>query len=101
MVVSHRAVFPVDFFIRIIEGVVPAHFKYGCVASKSRSNIIHINEPNARLTDHKRVGWRRNNAVCDIGLKVHYAGAGEIEIVTPSGHSWIRFDSFMFMLLEE
>ena len=101
MLVSYCAVFPVDFFVWIIEGVMSAHFEYGYVASKGGSNVVHIDESYARLAYHERVGWRRDNAVCDVGLEVHYAGAGEVEVVAPSGHNWIRLDSFMSMLLEE
>jgi hypothetical protein len=77
------------------------HFKKGCVASKSWSNIVHIDESNARLTDYQWIGWRRNHAISDIRLKVNDAGTCEIEIIAPSRHNWIRLDSFVPTLLKE
>jgi hypothetical protein len=101
VVVSDRAVFPVDFLVQIIEGVMPTHLKEGCVTPKSWSNIVHVDESNAWLTYYQRIGGRRNNAVGDVRLKVNYAGACEIEIVTPSGHNWIRLYSSVSALLKE
>jgi hypothetical protein len=77
------------------------HLKKSSVAPKSRSDIVNVDEPNARLTDNQRVGWRRNHAIGDIRLKVNYAGTCEIEVVTPSGHNRIGLYSSVSALLKE
>jgi hypothetical protein len=71
------------------------------VSPKGWTDIVDVNEPNAWLANDEGVCWRGNNPVRDIGLKVHYAGACKVEIISPSGDNRVRLDSFVTMLFEK
>lgn len=71
------------------------------MASECWTYVVYVNKPYAWLGDDQWIGRRGYNAVCDVGLEVYDACAGEVEVVSPSGDNWVRLDSLMAMPFKE
>jgi hypothetical protein len=94
-------VFPVDFAVGIVEGVVSAHFENGEVSAEGWSRVGDVYEANARLGYHQWVGWWWCDAFGDVGLEVDYACVGQVDVASPSGYDWVWFDACVVVLFEK
>ncbi len=99
--VSHSLIFPIDFFVRVIESMVPSHFKNGQMPTEGGAGVIYVYKPYARLTYHERVSWRGNYPVRNVRLKVDDASVSEVEVVPPPSHHRIRLNSSVLPRLKE
>ena len=71
------------------------------MSTKCGSHVVDVHESDARLAYDKRVSGWRNYPICNVWLKVDNAGAGKIEVVSPSRNNWVRLNSFVTVFLEE
>lgn len=71
------------------------------MSTEGGSNVVHVYEPNAGLTDDKGISRRGYDSVRNVWLKVDDAGVSEIEVVSPPSYNRIRLDSLMASLLKE
>jgi hypothetical protein len=77
------------------------HLKNSQVATESGSNIIHIYESYARLTNNQRIGWGQSYPIGNVGLKIDYTGMCKVKVVSPASSNRIRLNPCMIMLLEK
>jgi hypothetical protein len=78
-----------------------AHLKNRQMPPKGWTHIFYVNEPHAGLADNQRVGWRWNDPIGYVWLKIHDAGTCEIKVVAPSANNWIRLNTRVTVTLEK
>src|SRR4030042_5974642 len=93
-------VFPVDFFVRVVERVGSSHLEYGHVSPKRWSSVGNVRHANAWLGNHQRVcGWW-GNAFGYVWLKVNYACMSEVDVLSPPCHNGIGLNPSVSMFLK-
>ena len=100
MVVSNRLIHPVNFLVRVIEGVSSSHLEHKVVSAQCRPHVIDVSESYARLTYDEWICWGRSNALCHVWLEIIDGCAHEEDVIPPSCNNRIRTDSGVTVLLE-
>ena len=101
MVIPNRLVHPVDFSVRIVEGVSTTHFEDQVMPSQSWAYVVYVGEPDRGLTHHERVCWRRNHPFRYVGLKIIDRRSHQEYVVSPARHYRIWFDPLVSVLFEK
>src|SRR3989304_5592753 len=99
--IPHCLVFPVNLFVRVIEGVMSTHLENSQVPAEGRSRVRNIHQSNAWLSNNQWVGRRRCDALGDVGLKVDYARVSQVNVASPPRPNRVRLDAGVSVLFVE
>jgi len=98
---TNSLVFPVNFLVWIIESVRSTHFENGQVPAKCGSSIRNVGEPYAGLRNNQWIRRRWRNPLSYIRLEIDYACMCKVDVASPTGNNWVRFNAGVTVLFEE